>query len=134
MPDKAWPYETPEHSEGELTSRPDPVSRLGEIRARRERFDVSQEDVGWLLEHIEQLQADSAGNAAGLRYWNRRYVETARQHAVDIAVKDAYRAERDELKAQRRAVLDLCDPAPKVAPTPSYARLIASIREALGAE
>lgn len=69
----------------------DPVSRLGEIKARRAKITKGPghlDDVGWLLEHIEQLQ-----------------VEVLRL----LAQRDVSRRRERELWEQRQAVLDLCD-------------------------
>ena len=75
------------------------------------RFDELSAELAVLRAQRDTLQEEAKGNMAGLLYWNRRQVETAQQYAVDIAARDAIRAERDELRAQRDAALAECDAA-----------------------
>lgn len=72
---------------------------------------------------LERLQAESAGNAALSRYWNRRYVETARQHADEIR-------ELRTLRKQRQAALDLCNP--ELQRASSYSSFAKRVLTALG--
>lgn len=167
----------------------DPVSRLGEIKARLEAATIGEwcadpvedsadwfvhsaqgpafgivagqvtheadaefiaaalADVGWLLEHIEQLHAELD---ACRRWQAKRVVAISADPIFGAAV-----AEVEELRAQRQAVLDLCDAWLKRTPgeraaadadadplTRSYHRglidgsatAIERIREALGAD
>lgn len=128
-----------------MTSDLSPVDRLNEIRLRRlaaaeawastslswsetvERTIASSADVGWLLDHIEQLQ----GELDACRRWQaKRVVAISADPIFGAAV-----AEVEELRAQRQAVLGLCD---KVELLPlHYAQtmeLVRDLREALGVD
>lgn len=65
-------------------------------------------DVGWLLEHIEQLQAEIERRNTP---WQQSDL-WGRMSAADPEIREALIQawnERDRLSAQRQAVLDLCD-------------------------
>lgn len=95
-----------------MTSDLSPVDRLGEIRAREYPPYVAL-DVGWLLEHIEQLQAEIAACRDAEDFDPNPLIHvydemhTERDMAMRMHQVQFERANR--LDAQRRAVLDLCD-------------------------
>ena len=75
---------------------PDPSSRLEEIRARHARTTPRYyDDVGWLLEHVEQLRSE---------------LEVEATTGFDAGRRKA-QGERHAWEAQRQAVLNLCDKA-----------------------
>lgn len=94
----------------------DPVSRLGEIRARFRdaeelRGRASRADVGWLLEHIEQLQQSMQAQRAAINQLQELQptvqmpsVRACKIHGESFRIVEA---ERDGLQAQRQAVLGL---------------------------
>lgn len=88
----------------------DPVSRLGEIKARRDALTEKYgnvalpgvgpliADVGWLLEHIEQLQRE------------RDELNTlVSEMGEELTGRAAMAAELGRLRAQRQAALRICD-------------------------
>lgn len=93
----------------------DSSSRLAEIKAAAATNGLDAEQVGWLLEHVEQLQAEVAAcrdsddfdpNPLIHVYDDMR---TERDMALRMHQVQFERANR--FQAQRRAVLDLCDVA-----------------------
>jgi len=70
---------------------PHVCNTYGFRRDDAEFIAASWADVGWLLEHIEQLQRELDAS--------KRAYSLCHEH----------HAERDELRAQRQAVLDVCD-------------------------
>src|SRR5882757_741496 len=93
---------------------PDPSSRLGEIRARSERGSAwwldPISDARWLLEHVEQLQAEverlSRLHADGCV----QTIESLRHAVQQIGdAHDASMSEVAQLRRQRQVLLDLCD-------------------------
>lgn len=105
---------------------PDPVDRLGEIRARREALAFgpaaddfirnSAADVGWLLEHVEQLQATlrqadavSSARAVDLRCLREQRDDLLATLETVQELRVAASSEAQQLQAQRQSVLDLCD-------------------------
>jgi len=90
---------------------PDPSSRLEEIRARHARTTPRYyDDVGWLLEHVEQLQAEverlSRLHADGCV----QTIESLRHAVQQIGdAHDASMSEVAQLRRQRQVLLDLCD-------------------------
>ena len=96
----------------EATERADEAERglamtdaeLTGTRSRAERAEAER----------DAARADSSRNAAGLLYWNRRYVETERQAAMDVAARDEARA---QLAAVRKAVSSFLAVADEIATT-----------------
>jgi hypothetical protein len=100
-------------------SMTDPVSRLGEIKAAAATHGPDAEQVGWLLDHIEQLQRELADRDASFEDGTERYMaerrawEEGTQRAADEVARatDVLRTiERqvERTRAQRQAVYDLC--------------------------
>jgi hypothetical protein len=117
----------------------DPVSRLGEIKARHRdaellRGRMGRADVGWLLEHIEQLQDEIDRRNTP---WQTSDL-WGRMSAADPEIREALIQawnERDRLGAQRQSVLDLCDRnASEVYPAGIFDPFIQLLRIALGAD
>lgn len=88
-------------------------------------------DVGWLLEHIEQLQAAHELMAAQFRI-----MQQEKEHGWREAGR--IEVERDVLRSQRQAVLDLCDARQRYVdehePDSLPVVWIREIRSALGAD
>jgi hypothetical protein len=83
VPDSDWGDALMARCVADLSTRSDPVVSL---LAHAERVTAERDA---LAAEVERLREESGGNAAGLAYWNRRYVETERQAAVDVAARDA---------------------------------------------
>jgi len=99
----------------------DPSSRLGEIREEvRNGYLIDAADVGWLLEHVEQLRGELADRDTSLEDGTERYL--AESHAWE---------------AQRQAVLNLCDKAttrPRGRGGLELVVPVGAVRKALGAD
>jgi hypothetical protein len=102
-------------------------------RHQLETIMVSRVSLGELLARLDAAEALAAVDVAtGLGAVDRAYkdgYDTGKMHATSYA-----RIQRDELLAQRQAVLDLCDKDEADPFTPAKSSLIRSIRAALGGQ